>query len=185
MLLKSKAITQTELASAIGVSTRAIQDWLTGSCRPSAKHIRKMSEILEVPIESLTDLSTDFSERLRDLINGSGMTREEFAAKIQTSNASVYNWLNGAIPTPRKLKQIADFFNVSISSLTNAKRINANRLLDLIFPTAFQELVKPELIIGLNRYGILHDNKNAIEASKYLALLSAEFSTQKEKYEKD
>ena len=65
------------------------------------------------------------------------------------------------------------------------KRINANRLLDLIFPTAFQELVKPEIIIGLNRYGILHDNKNAIEASKYLALLSAEFSTQKEKYEKD
>ena len=184
MLLKSKAITQTELAKAIGVSTRAIQDWLTGYHRPSEKHLKKMSEILNVPIESLVDLPNGFSVKLRRLINGTGMTREEFAEKINTSNASVYNWLNGAMPTPRKLKQIADFFNISVSFLTGEQDNDARRF-SCFFPAEFRTAITPEVITALNKFGILHRNQNAVEASKHLALLRMELSTQEIKYEKD
>ena len=173
MLLKSKAITQTELAKAIGVSTRAIQDWLTGYHRPSEKHLKKMSEILNVPIESLVDLPNGFSAKLRRLINGTGMTREEFAEKINTSNASVYNWLNGAMPTPRKLKQIADFFNISVSSLTDEQCNSGSGCSDL------QSLITPALISGLAQYGQSNSNQNAIEAAKYLALLYVGFQPKK------
>ena len=213
--MKKRGITQRELSKIIRVNQPTISRWFNGQEPYSKAlhklsdffhvsiYLLESDDLTEKEFESkLYNSITIYplKEKLRIIILRKNLTQGEFAKIAGISHRGLTAWLSGIKPHPRNVKKIAERFNVNIKSLlddslplqflddvtkTNAKRINANRLLDFIFPTTFQTFIKPEIITGLNRYGILHGNQNAIEASKYLALLSAEFSTQKEKYEKD
>lgn len=52
-LLKSKKITQTELAERLGVSQRLVSYWCTKGREPSATMMSKIAQILGVPIDQI------------------------------------------------------------------------------------------------------------------------------------
>jgi transcriptional regulator with XRE-family HTH domain len=49
--------TQRELADKVGVSERTYQLWRSGRTEPYGKHKRRLAEVLNVPLASLTDES--------------------------------------------------------------------------------------------------------------------------------
>lgn len=59
----------------------------------------------------------EFAERLKQLMDENGTSNYELAKNTGTHQTSVANWLSGSIPQARKLKAIADYFNVSIEYL--------------------------------------------------------------------
>lgn len=52
-LLKVKHLTQTDFAHKLGVSQSAISHCLMGRVNPTADKLQKMSEILEIPMDSM------------------------------------------------------------------------------------------------------------------------------------
>ena len=191
IIISRKNLTQSEFAEIVGVSHRALTEWLSG-VKPHPRNIVKIAKSFGVSIKSLLDdsLPVEFSDntvcarKLKHLIATHGMTQMEVAKQFGVSHPAVNNWLNGALPRPSKMKQIADFFNVSVSFLTG-EQDNDDRRFSCFFPAEFRTAITPEVITALNKFGILHRNQNAVEASKHLALLRMELSTQEIKYEKD
>ena len=60
-----------------------------------------------------------FSNRLKELRTGNALTQKELAAKLNVSQNAIFNWENGKRePSIDMLKQIADFFGVSLDYLT-------------------------------------------------------------------
>jgi len=55
-LLNSKGIKQRWFATKIGVSEVTVSNWCNEKIVPSKKHLRKISELLEVPISSLINV---------------------------------------------------------------------------------------------------------------------------------
>lgn len=58
-LLQVCKITQTKLASDLGVSQQLVSGWITGKCQPQIEMIVKLSKILNHSIE---DIVQSFSE---------------------------------------------------------------------------------------------------------------------------
>ncbi|WP_194850149.1 helix-turn-helix transcriptional regulator [Nonlabens antarcticus] len=54
-LLKSKGVKQKWLANKIGVSEVSVSNWVQGKSQPSLKNYKKISILLDIPIEKLTD----------------------------------------------------------------------------------------------------------------------------------
>jgi len=52
-LLKSKGLKQKWLADKIGVSEVTVSNWCAGKSMPKKKHIQRISELLDVPKESI------------------------------------------------------------------------------------------------------------------------------------
>lgn len=50
---RQKKLNQTELAERIGVTQKTVSKWEIGVYRPDREHIKKLSEVLECPIEDL------------------------------------------------------------------------------------------------------------------------------------
>jgi len=55
-LLKSKGIKQKWLAAKLGVSEVTVSNWCAGKSVPKSGHIKKISELLEVPAKSIINL---------------------------------------------------------------------------------------------------------------------------------
>lgn len=55
-LLKSKGIKQKWVASRLGVSEVTVSKWCSGSYAPNAKNIKKLSEVLNVPMKTLVNI---------------------------------------------------------------------------------------------------------------------------------
>ena len=52
-ILKSKGIKQKWFANKIGVSEVTVSNWCSGKSIPKKEHLQKISELLEVPINSI------------------------------------------------------------------------------------------------------------------------------------
>lgn len=55
-LLKSKGIKQKWLANKIGVSEVTISNWCSEKSMPKKEHLRKLSELLDVPINTIINI---------------------------------------------------------------------------------------------------------------------------------
>ncbi len=55
-LLKSKGLKQKWLASKIGVSEVTVSCWCNGKSLPKKAHLKKISELLNVPIKSIKNI---------------------------------------------------------------------------------------------------------------------------------
>ena len=59
-----------------------------------------------------------FSENIKKLREGAGLTQDEFAEKIFVTRTAVSKWENGkSYPSIDSLKEISNLFGVSIDSL--------------------------------------------------------------------
>ncbi|PTN03475.1 helix-turn-helix domain-containing protein [Mangrovibacterium marinum] len=52
-IIKSKGMKQTFIAQKIGVSVVTVSNWVQGKSAPKDKHLRKLSELLNVPEKEL------------------------------------------------------------------------------------------------------------------------------------
>ncbi len=60
----------------------------------------------------------EFNEKLRNLRNASRLTQEELAEKLYISRTAISKWESGrGYPNIDSLKQIAQFFSVSLDEL--------------------------------------------------------------------
>ena len=86
----------------------------------------------------------EFHEKLQELRKSRGLTQEELAAALYVSRAAVSKWESGrGYPSIDSLKQLSDFFTVSIDSLLSSREAlsiaeedhkqKRTQLLDLIF----------------------------------------------------
>jgi transcriptional regulator with XRE-family HTH domain len=55
-LLKSKGLKQKWLADKIGVSEVTVSNWCSGKSVPKRAHLKKISEILEVPVKAIINI---------------------------------------------------------------------------------------------------------------------------------
>ncbi|MGK4239842.1 helix-turn-helix transcriptional regulator [Limosilactobacillus reuteri] len=56
--------------------------------------------------------------KLLSLRKGAGLTQSELAQKIGVTVQTISRWENGiSIPNPKRIKQMADFFNVDGSDI--------------------------------------------------------------------
>ena len=55
-LLKAKGLKQKWLANKIGVSEVTVSHWCAGRSVPKKAHLKKISEILEVPVKSIINI---------------------------------------------------------------------------------------------------------------------------------
>jgi len=54
-LLKSRGIKQKWLADKMGVSEVTMSNWCTDKSTPSKVHLQKLSQLLDIPLKSLTN----------------------------------------------------------------------------------------------------------------------------------
>lgn len=52
-IIKSKGMKQTFIAQKIGVSVVTVSNWVQGKSTPSEKHLKRLSELLQVSIKDL------------------------------------------------------------------------------------------------------------------------------------
>lgn len=55
-LLMSKGLKQKWLAQKIGVSEVTVSNWCSGKNTPSKAHLKKISEVLEVPVRNFINI---------------------------------------------------------------------------------------------------------------------------------
>jgi transcriptional regulator with XRE-family HTH domain len=54
VLIKQKGFKQKWLAEKVGVSEVALSNWCSGKSIPTQKHLQKLSELLDVPVKSIS-----------------------------------------------------------------------------------------------------------------------------------
>lgn len=54
-VLKQKKMTQEKLANQIGVSQQLVSFWCVGKMEPSIKHLKLISQVLKVDMETLVN----------------------------------------------------------------------------------------------------------------------------------
>lgn len=52
-LIKSKNITQEQLAKDLSITQSSISQWCIGICRPKIKYIKKIAQLLNVSVEEV------------------------------------------------------------------------------------------------------------------------------------
>jgi len=64
-----------------------------------------------------------FNEKLKMLRKGKKLTQEELAEKLNVSRQAITKWETAeGIPDIENLKQISDFFNISIDELVKEEK---------------------------------------------------------------
>ena len=52
-VIRTKGMKQTFIAQKIGVSVVTVSNWVQGKSAPNEKHLKKLSELLNVPVKEL------------------------------------------------------------------------------------------------------------------------------------
>ncbi len=52
-VLKTKGVKQKWLATKLGVSEVTVSNWIKGKSQPSSRNLKKMSEVLAIPLREL------------------------------------------------------------------------------------------------------------------------------------
>lgn len=101
---------RTEIASAIGVTPVAINDWLHGKRFPRVDKLEALaqlfgvtkSDLIEIPSEPISLRSPiEIGNIIRDRREKLGLSHEHLAVKANTSVASLRRWEKGKIANPR------------------------------------------------------------------------------------
>lgn len=111
-----------------------------------------------------------------------GVTQLAMAKLFGVSHPTVHGWLNGARPRPKRLCEIARFFDASIESLLddNCQICKADGSFDTfcVDDTArLTQRITPNLIKSILAYGEIANSPRAVQIAKDLALLRLELES--------
>lgn len=115
----------------------------------------------------------DFSRKLQHLMKEKGVSRSELSEAISTPYTTVTNWVKGVrFPKYDSLKELSNFFGVSISELVNEVHIED----EYDITQKFQYHVTRNLI---NKISVLND-EGLKQLAEYLDYLSSQSKYRKE-----
>ena len=105
------------------------------------------------------------------------MTQMEVAECFGVSHVAVIGWLNGAIPRPRKMREIAKFFGVSVEFLMNdVSQKGASDKADIRFNLLNN--LSPTFIRQVLQFGKTTKRARIVQIAKELALLRIELESE-------
>ena len=77
----------------------------------------------------------NFYSRIENLRKSKGISQGALEKELGFSNGSISKWKN-SMPTPERLKKLADYFQVSVDYLVTGEKISSNPLPSLDNETA-------------------------------------------------
>lgn len=105
---EKKGMTKRALAAAVGISPTAIGQWESGQIEnPSATHLSKAAEALDVPLETLTGL---ISHQIRDNLSGMQPVNRTFKVSL-AGNAEAGVWRMVAFK-PLEKREFLSFYGI-------------------------------------------------------------------------
>jgi DNA-binding XRE family transcriptional regulator len=109
--------TKRDLAREIGVTQETIYKIETGQVKASMPTLRKLSQVLGVPVyylgcfESLPEDS--FGQKFTKARNYHGLTKREAALKMSVAERTICNWENGRVcPSNDLMEKIEEFISI-------------------------------------------------------------------------
>ena len=137
MFLSEK--TQSEVASAIGVSPQTFNTWMQGIAIPRMEKIQLLADYFHVKKSLLIeqgnytsrteekDFNKVLSDNLRYYLDIRNITQVELAHRLGVGTTSVYNWTSG-LKTPRmdKIDKICSILRVSRNDLLTETKDNSS-----------------------------------------------------------
>ena len=128
-ILAKKGMSQTELATATGLSGATITHYINGKSTPSQKNLIRIADFLGVPprvfysdvndyLSYLTATEAHFSGVLSKLIDEKKITQASLGKALGVSRQTVNMYVNGRqLPSGNTLKLIAEYFGVTTEYL--------------------------------------------------------------------
>ena len=111
----------------------------------------------------MTDINKEIGQRLSKRLNMSGKTQADLAAYMNTSQASVSNWVNGVkLPRMDKFDRICEFLGCNRSDLLieveqNPEGRTASRMMEYYF--GLLSLENKEKVVDIMKAFIAAQNK--------------------------
>lgn len=141
-ILYSQKVTQRDLAALTGISIPSINRYYLGNGAIPQNNLVKIAKALHVApneldpsyqptkdfLSQLAEKSSDpdlkfRTDYLKQLIQSSNLSVQELADKLSLKPITVYKWLAGVnTPSKENTAKLADFFNVSVESLTDTSK---------------------------------------------------------------
>lgn len=112
-----------EISETLNENSSNVSNWISGKRKPTSSNIFKILDAYKEKItpEQLgvkiyyTEINESFSTRLKELLNEYDLNNGDFAKGVGYSEGSVSKWTTGnVIPSLKALKDIADYFDVSV-----------------------------------------------------------------------
>lgn len=113
-----------EIMKILGVSSPAISGWKNKGSIPQGKILTKIAQYFNVSVEYLLkgeemNIEDTALRNILKLIKEKGLTDQQFAKDLGFYESIVSEWRNGSSKSYRiHLRAIADYFGVSLDSLT-------------------------------------------------------------------
>lgn len=170
-------LTQRELAQKLNLSYGTIAMYETGKRSPDYDTLNKIADLFNVSTDFLLGRdSSGFGTRLKELREEKNLTRDALAKKLNISYSAVSKYeTNVRFPDKETLRQLADFFNITLDFLlgrtddpTSSKVSSSDKPVDI---DAFVKKLKDKdgvMFHGapaddLTRQAVLKSIENAIE----------------------
>ena len=122
-LRRKNKLSQKELANKLNVSNGAIAMWETGKREPNSNTLYKLANIFNVSIDYLFG-NTEIMQ-LKKIRQAAVKTQAEVAKSVNITQFTYSNYENGKTqPDFKTLKNLADYFNVSIDFILGNELYN-------------------------------------------------------------
>ena len=134
-----KGMSKNSLASLLNVAVPSIVSWEAGRTTPNIDMVIKLANALSTPIEFLLEgemndknfklptreelvaNSAKFAKRLKEVRLEHGLTQDQLAKAIKSSNIVVYKWEKGmSLPMQDSLLNLLKFFNLSFDEFLSS-----------------------------------------------------------------
>lgn len=123
---RAKGLTQGQLSNLVGVaSAPRVSAWESGQQIPHPGQLRKLADVLEVPITQLLEPVPVEDRDLRRLRIEAGLTIVELAARVHVAEPTLKRWERGEVKgLPRRLPliEIARALRVDEATVAAAMR---------------------------------------------------------------
>ncbi len=166
-----RGITQEELAERLGVEKASIYNWEVGKVIPRMKHLKKLSEIFEVPVYDLLREgpvgnifnSSAVMGKIKLLRKMHGLSQKELADRVGVTVGAVSKWERGlSLPDKVHLKKLSEIFNVPVSEFFAGKSVTVQSNVEEVFVEGNQFYRYPVLSTSVGA-GIPFDISNVDE----------------------
>ena len=133
-LLKTKGISQKELARKAGIDVSGISKWMSGKSKPTASSLEKISKALKVPLSYFEDALPEENDTVGKRIIAArqklGLTQKDFANRLNISMDNLKKFEADITEPPLTvINKLSDLTNESVSRFCIKANYNIDKAL--------------------------------------------------------